>query len=210
MVIDFLSPELTYKRLHGGGFNLPMAKACGLKKLFKKNKDQNKNKKIKIIDATAGFGEDGFLLASLGAEVFMIERNPEVFAALSLGLKSGLEKSLENQELVNIFSRIFLYSGQALELIPKIKQAQGEIDLIYLDPMFPHRTKSALVKKPMRDLRDLVGEDLDADGLLNIARQHAPKVIVKRPKNAPFLAGEKTKDQLIGASSRFDIYVGFI
>jgi len=205
--IDFLSPELTYKRQHGGGFGLAIAKACGLKKFLKNNKTP------KIIDATAGRGEDGFLLASLGSEVFMIERNPEVFQSLSLGLTQGLAQAEADKdlELIKIFSRIFLYFGEAQTLIPKINLEQGGlIDLIYLDPMFPHRTKSALVKKPMRDLRELVGDDLDADALLELARANARKVVVKRPKKAPFLANKITKDQLVGESSRFDIYPGFI
>lgn len=202
--IDFLNSELTYKRLQGGGLGLPIAKACGLKKILKSKAP------FKIIDATAGLGEDGFLLASLGAEVFMIERNPEVFQALSLGLSQGLKQAeaAQDLELIKIFSRIFLTFGSALELIPEIKLKQGVIDLIYLDPMFPHRKKSALVKKPMRDLRTLVGDDLDADDLLAIARAHAKKVVVKRPRNAPFLANKMTKDQRIGESSRFDIYPG--
>ena len=38
-------------------------------------------------------------------------------------------------------------------------------DVVYLDPMFPHRQKSALVKKDARVFQSLV-VDLDADALL--------------------------------------------
>jgi hypothetical protein len=33
--------------------------------------------------------------------------------------------------------------------------------VVYLDPMFPHKQKSALVKKEMRVFQSLVGPDLD-------------------------------------------------
>ena len=131
--IDFLNPELTYKRRHGGGFGLSIAKACGLKKLLK-----NSPEKIpKIIDATAGRGEDGFLLASLGAEVFMIERNRAVFEALVQGLDLGLKQAEQAKDLalIKIFSRIFLYFGEAKDLIPKISSEQGFIDLPPLIPL---------------------------------------------------------------------------
>ncbi len=195
MVIDFSNPALTYKRLHGGGLALPVAKACGVRGATRP----------KIIDATAGLGEDGFLLASLGCEVQMIERNPVMAEALRIGLAKGLE----NPEIQVIISRIILFNGPALDLIPKLTQ-DGPIDVIYLDPMFPHRKKSALVKKEMRDLRAIVGDDLDADDLLGIARQHAKRVVVKRPKGAGFLAGVITKDQIKGERGRFDIYSGLI
>ena len=194
-MIDFLNPALTYKRLHGGGLALPVAKACGVRGAVRP----------KIIDATAGLGEDGFLLASLGCEVQMIERNPVIASALREALALGLE----NLEIQAIISRIILFHGSALDLIPQLTQ-DGPIDVIYLDPMFPHRKKSALVKKDMRDLRDIVGDDLDADNLLEVARQHAKRIVVKRPKGAGFLAGVVTKDQIKGERGRFDIYSGLI
>lgn len=55
--------------------------------------------------------------------------------------------------------------------------------------MFPHKQKSALVKKEMRVFQSLVEPDLDADGLLEPAQLLATKrVVVKRPDYAA--AGE--------------------
>jgi len=78
---------------------------------------------------------------------------------------------------------------------------------IYLDPMFPHRDKSALVKKEMRVFRPLVGDDLDAPALLEAALALAThRVVVKRPRKAPIIEGGKPSHSLEGKSSRYDIY----
>ncbi|MCT1282181.1 class I SAM-dependent methyltransferase, partial [Pseudomonas aeruginosa] len=79
--------------------------------------------------------------------------------------------------------------------------------VIYLDPMFPHRDKSALVKKEMRLFRPLVGDDLDAPALLQAALALAShRVVVKRPRKAPIIEGPKPGYSLEGKSSRYDIY----
>ncbi len=79
--------------------------------------------------------------------------------------------------------------------------------VIYLDPMFPHRDKSALVKKEMRVFRPLVGDDLDAPALLEAALALAThRVVVKRPRKAPIIDGPKPSHGLEGKSSRYDIY----
>jgi 16S rRNA (guanine1516-N2)-methyltransferase len=79
--------------------------------------------------------------------------------------------------------------------------------VVYLDPMFPHKQKSALVKKEMRVFQSLVGPDLDADGLLEPARQLATKrVVVKRPDYAPPLADVATTNAVTTKGHRFDIY----
>jgi Protein of unknown function (DUF548). len=80
-------------------------------------------------------------------------------------------------------------------------------DVVYLDPMYPHRQKSALVKKEMRVFQSLVGPDEDADALLEPARRLAKKrIVVKRPDYAPPLAGVETQSAVVTKSHRFDIY----
>ena len=200
LIIDFETPALNYRRLKGGGFGQSVARACGLKA----------NKNLNIIDATAGLGEDGFLLASLGANVFLIERHPVVANAL----ERAIDKSLDSADLAlrEIALRMKVYPGSAFDWIPKLADFFNKnnliMDVIYLDPMFPVRKKTALVKQEMRVLKTLVGEDLDADELLALARKFAKKVVVKRPKNAPYLGGVMTKDQIVGARNRFDLYKG--
>ena len=73
--------------------------------------------------------------------------------------------------------------------------------------MFPHRDKSALVKKEMRLFRPLAGDDDDAPDLLEAALALAThRVVVKRPRKAPAIAGKPPAYHLEGNSSRFDIY----
>ena len=81
-------------------------------------------------------------------------------------------------------------------------------DVVYLDPMFPVRTKSALVKKEMRVFHDLVGDDDDAPALLKAALDAGVRrVVVKRPRVSDYLGGEAPSHQCVGKSNRFDIYL---
>ncbi|TXH77678.1 MAG: 16S rRNA methyltransferase, partial [Thiothrix sp.] len=81
-------------------------------------------------------------------------------------------------------------------------------DVIYLDPMFPERQKSALVQKEMRCLHEVVGEDTDSDALLTLARRIAKhRVTVKRPRLAPELAGLKPAFVISGKAVRYDVYL---
>ena len=79
--------------------------------------------------------------------------------------------------------------------------------VVYLDPMFPTRDKSAQVKKEMRLFHPLVGADDDAPRLLEAALALAShRVVVKRPRRAQAITGTPPSYALEGKSSRFDIY----
>ncbi len=193
LFIDFNSGEHQYRRLHGGGNGQPIAKAIGIKKY---------DHPPTVIDATAGMGRDSFVLASLGCHVIAIERHP-LLAPL---LQDALNRAKPIAELQAIIERMTLITGNAIEQLPALA-AQYHPDVIYLDPMFPERQKSALVKQELRILKALAGSDEDAGKLLDIARQCAPKIVVKRPRIAPTLTHEKPSWQLIGERNRFDIYL---
>lgn len=153
---------------------------------------------LHIIDATAGFGLDAFILASLGHNVQLLERSPIVAALLNDGLQRLATETME--------SKLTLIAHDAIAYLQQILPTAAP-DVIYLDPMFPERTKSALVKKEMRLLQQIVGQDLDAAQLLAIARDTAKhKVVVKRPRLAPFLGDKQPHFSLTGKVSRFDIY----
>lgn len=81
-------------------------------------------------------------------------------------------------------------------------------DVICLDPMYPHRTKQAAVKKEMRVLRAVVGDDEDAVALLPLARALAVRrVVVKRPRLAPQLDSAPPDVVYQGNHTRFDVYL---
>ncbi|MBD8623813.1 class I SAM-dependent methyltransferase [Pseudomonas sp. CFBP 13727] len=189
--VDFVEGAVAHRRLYGGGSGQMIAKAVGVQP----------GVRPRILDATAGLGKDAFVLASLGCEMSLVERQP-IIAAL---LEDGLARAQGDLEVGAIVARMHLLQGNSIEVM---QQWQGEApQVIYLDPMFPHREKSALVKKEMRLFRPLVGDDIDAPALLAAALALAShRVVVKRPRKAPCIEGCKPSHALEGKSSRYDIY----
>ncbi|WP_271103758.1 class I SAM-dependent methyltransferase [Pseudomonas tohonis] len=189
--VDFVEGAAAHRRQFGGGAGQMIAKAVGVQPGIRPQ----------VLDATAGLGRDAFVLASLGCEMDLIERQPLVAALL----EDGLARACDDAEVAPIAARMRLHTGNAIELM---QGWQGEApQVIYLDPMFPHRDKSALVKKEMRLFRPLVGDDLDAPALLAAALALAThRVVVKRPRKAPIIEGTKPSYALEGKSSRYDIY----
>jgi len=189
--VDFVSGAMAHRRKFGGGRGEAVAKAVGIKSGYLPD----------VIDATAGLGRDAFVLASLGCRVRMLERHPVVAALLEDGLRRGYEDAEIGGWLRERLTLLHVVSQQALSDITPAP------DVVYLDPMYPHRQKSAMVKKEMRVFQSLVGPDEDADALLEPARQLAKKrIVVKRPDYAPPLAGVVTQDAVVTKSHRFDIY----
>lgn len=189
--VDFIEGAAAHRRLHGGGSGQMIAKAVGVQQGVRPH----------VLDATAGLGRDAFVLATLGCRMELIERQPLVAALL----EDGLQRAALNSEVAPIVARMRLHGADAIALM---RNWRGDIpQVIYLDPMFPHRDKSAQVKKEMRLFRPLVGADLDAPALLEAALALAThRVVVKRPRKAPAVEGCKPGYALEGKSSRYDIY----
>lgn len=190
--VDFVEGAMAHRRQFGGGAGQMVAKAVGLRGAIRPT----------VLDATAGLGRDAFVLAALGCEVTLIERQPVIAALLADGLQRALAAG---GEVAEIAARMQLIHTDA---IAAMHGWRGPIpQVIHLDPMFPHRDKSALVKKEMRLFRPLAGDDLDAPALLAAALQLAShRVAVKRPRKAPAIEGAPPSAQLTGQSSRYDIY----
>lgn len=153
-----------------------------------------------IVDATAGYAQDALLLALMGFRITAIERSP-VVAALA---RDGLNR-LTALTGITLSERLQYVNGDSRALLPALAPRP---DAIYLDPMFPpKRRKSAAVKKEMRLLRELVGDDADALELLGIGRAIArDRVVVKRPDDAPPLAPDPSMS-LTGKLVRYDVYL---
>ena len=197
---DFSSGTARHRRLYGGGKGQDIAKAIGL---------AHKGFKPRVLDLTAGLGRDGFVLASLGAQVTMVERHPIVFALLTDGLSRARESAEyeADGELLGILDRIHAVHSESSEFLQNLTADQSP-DVIYLDPMFPPSDKSGKVKKEMQLFHQLVGKAAeDSDRLLSLSLQQANyRVVVKRPAHAPFLNGREPGYSLKGKSTRFDIY----
>jgi 16S rRNA (guanine1516-N2)-methyltransferase len=190
--VDFADPAWRHRQRQISWRKEQIARAVGM----------GRDKNLSIVDATAGLGQDAYVLALLGAQVTCIERSPVIAALLADGIDRLQQAKLagaDNVELVQADAANFL-----TESLGKLS-----FDVVYLDPMYPGRdAQSALQKKSLRMLRQIVGEDMDADSLLEPALALASKrVVVKRPKQAGFLCGREPQLQLKGSSSRFDVYL---
>ena len=74
--------------------------------------------------------------------------------------------------------------------------------------MYPHKKKSALVKKEMRILQEVVGQNDDADMLLKFALTIATiRVVVKHPDYAGYLGEINPNTSIKTKKHRFDIYL---
>lgn len=189
LYIDFLSGKMQYRCQHLSLKKEALARAGGLKH----------NKKMKIVDATAGLAQDSFILACLGFDVTLLERSPLIHALITDGMKrANKEPSIQHLHLIQ---------ADAITWLSQCKPADRP-DLIYLDPMFPQRKKSALTKLEMRVFHDIIGDDLDAEALLAAALACATqRIVVKRPRLAASLKGPAPHFSFIGKSSRFDVYL---
>lgn len=159
---------------------------------------------MRVLDATAGFGLDAYLFAAAGSVVTLCERSKILHALLADGIRRGSQSA--DERVQQTVARMHLHAGDSLELMQAQWQERPEI--VYLDPMFPERKKkSAKVKKSMFLLQQLLHGQEDAPGLLEQALQLALKrVVVKRPRHAPFLEDRAPGFTLEGKSSRFDVY----
>ncbi|MFT6791448.1 MAG: 16S rRNA (guanine1516-N2)-methyltransferase [Cellvibrionaceae bacterium] len=197
--VDFLSGVNLHRRRYGGGKNQLIAKAIGVKAAYRP----------KVLDLTAGLGRDAFVLATLGCRMTMLERHPLVHFLLADGLRRGQRD--DASETATIVQRMGLLHQSAKSYLHALDQP---VDVIYFDPMFPSRDKSAQVKKPMVVLQQIVGSDNDAGEILLLALKKARyRVVVKRHRKAPSLdrqyldlALPPPGFALSGKSSRFDIY----
>lgn len=158
------------RRLTAVNLRLPVARACGLRK----------GQSTKLLDATAGLGRDGLLLAALGADVTMVERN----APRHVALQDDLANAAQDPDLAPILSRVKLVHADAKDWLQKLVPAEWP-DVVFVDPMHPMRSKSAKVKAHMATLQSEIGPDEDAGELLAVALAMATRrVALKWPAKA--------------------------
>jgi 16S rRNA (guanine1516-N2)-methyltransferase len=191
LMVDFTGGAVGHRRKFGGGRGQALSKACGL----------SKGQTPSIVDATAGLGRDAFLLASLGAEVTLIERSEHMHKLL----KDGMARAQDaGYPFSDIMGRMTLVHGDAREVLPALTP-----DVVLVDPMHPPRGNSALVKIEMRQLRAIVGADPDAFEVMQVAIFVAKKrVVLKWPLRAdPMPELKSYSHQILGKSTRFDVFM---
>jgi len=155
-----------------------------------------------VIDATTGWAQDSLHIFRMGYELRCIERSP-----IMLELLGDAYQRLEQLDWVQRLnlSAPKLIAGNAIEVLAGLTEAP---DCIYIDPMFPpKRKKSALPKKSMLILRDLLGDDMDKEELFAASMSAAAKkVVVKSPDYAEPLGGAPS-ESFKGKLLRYDVYL---
>lgn len=153
------------------------------------------------VDATAGMGEDSLLLAAAGYRVILFEYN-SVIAAL---LEDTLKRSAKIPELADAVGRMHLICGDSIE---GLKQLAETPDLVLLDPMFPARNKSGLIKKKFQLLQQLERPCGNEEELVHAAIEaHPRRIVIKRPLKGPYLADIKPAYSISGKAIRYDCLV---
>ena len=191
LICDLTGGAVSHRVRAGGGRGQALPRAAGF----------TKGRTPQMVDATAGLGRDAFLLASLGAEVTLIERSAKVHALLEDGMARARDAGGDATKAI---SRMTLVLGDAKVLLPKLAA-----EVVLVDPMHPPRSNSALVKKEMRLLRNLVGADEDALELMQVALATASKrVVLKWPLHAALMPGlAPPSHQIRGKSTRYDVFM---
>lgn len=178
-----------------------------------------------VIDATAGFGHDSLILASTGAQVIMLEQQP--LMALLLLAEQLRMNTLPNWQ--KLMSRLQIINTDALgyfaTLAANAIDDAKEIDVVYLDPMFPEDSyqdsktgKGAKVGKHMQALHQLARpptSDEERQLLQSaqaVVRQNVQntqvqgRIVVKRPQLAPLLDNQQPSESWHNEAVRFDGY----
>ncbi len=191
--IDFVGGSAKHRRQFGGGRKQPLARAVGLS-----------GEPPSVLDATAGTGADGWVLASLGCRMIWVERHLAVYQQLA----DALARAAQHPETSAIAQRVQLVHADASDYIDSLSEDERP-DVIYMDPMYPHKTKSAASRGAMQALQQLLGPDLDSDRLLRAALAKAGKrVTVKRPRKADPVACLQPSGAVSSPNTRYDIYAG--
>ena len=195
--IDFISGDLAHRQKYGGGRGQSIAKAIGLKQ---------GTPPPSVLDATAGLAKDAYVLACLGCSMTLVERSPIIVELI----KDAIHRAEEDERFKIILEKGFEVINQSsIDYLTELKNKDVIYpDVIYLDPMYPDKKKSAAVKKNMQILQKLLGKDEDTQELLNAALNVAKKrVVVKRPKGAENLTELKPTYTVESKKTRYDVYI---
>lgn len=181
---------------------LPRLKQSNLERelLIKAARIKGLGRQQSILDATAGMGEDSLLLAAAGFQVFLYEYDETICSLLM----DAIQRSRDIDGLSEIVARMTLSGSDS---ISAMKEIDAKVDVIYLDPMFPERQKTGLIKKKFQLLQQLERPCTNETEMFEAAVCANPyRIVVKRPAKGPFLAGKKPSYSLDGKAIRYDCY----
>lgn len=181
LTLDFRCGNYRHRNQNSG--KEPLLQAIKIKKKLPKT----------LIDTTPGVLKDSFMLAARDIHITAVERNPLLYIMVKQALRH-VDVSIN-----------YLFADAKQQL------ANHPADIIYIDPMYPPKRKSAQVKKDMQILHQIIGADTDAHKLLTAAKQqqqnHNSRIVVKRPNYADPLGDEKPDFISKTGATRFDVYL---
>ena len=192
--VDFVEGALAHRQQFGGGRGQTIARAIGLKH----------GNTPSVLDITAGLARDAFVLACMGCKLTLVEQSLVLYTLIDDGIRRGLANPASADVLKNFMNLVYADSVLYMEHM----DSETRPDVIYIDPMYPERKKSAQVKKDMQILQHLLGKDENAEVLLKTALQCAGKrVVVKRPIHAETLGDIKPSTSINSKKTRYDVYI---
>jgi len=194
--VNFESARLRHRvettRKHEG-----LLKAVGMDKL-------KQGQPWHVVDATAGLGIDAFTLAAKGCQVTLLEKNPVMAALLHDGFRRGSNSA--DPAVRDILARMTLCHADTHDYFAQPGATCP--DVIYLDPMFPPRRKSARVKKDIALMQSLLPPNEDVAELLALARGLAGRrVVLKQPGKAGKADRAKADFLVPGKACHFEVFL---
>ena len=192
--VDFVEGALAHRRQYGGGRGQAIARAVGLKH----------GNTPSVLDITAGLGRDAYILAALGCKLTLVEQSPVLYTLIKDGIRRGLEHPDSKAVLNNFMNLVY---GDSITYMEQLSP-DTRPDVIYMDPMYPERKKTALVKKDMQILQRLIGKGDNTEQLLATAMGKCrQRVVVKRPVHADSIPGPKPSTSICSKKTRYDCYI---
>jgi len=165
-----------------------------LKKALGKKKDN-----LTILDGTAGFLSDTLIFLALGHKVIACEQSRVLFMLLNDAIHRARD------ELI-FLTNLDLVHGNAVDIYKNTKN----IDLIYLDPMYPDNKKNNARSGVMNDIKNILEieaiTNLEDQIFFDFKKQEFKKIVLKRPIKSKII-GTNLNYQVKGKSTRFDVYI---
>ena len=164
-----------------------------------KNALGKKNDSLKILDGTAGYLSDSLIFLALGHKVIACEQSKILFMLLN----DAIDRA--KNELI-FLSNLKLIQGNAID----IYKTNKDIDLIYLDPMYPDNKKNALRSGNMNDIKNILDiemiDNLEDQIFFDFKKEQFNKIVLKRPIKSKII-DQNLNYQVKGKSTRFDVYI---
>ena len=155
----------------------------------------------RVLDATAGLGGDACILAWLGCQVTLLERS----AVLAAVLQDSLRRWADHEVTRDMTARLTLEHRDAFSYLC---DNTLEVDVVYLDPMFPEKKTSAAVRGEMQLLQRFLGHGSDPTTLLQAALDSgAGRVVLKRPPDDRWQPPHPPSHVIGNRNARYDVFV---